>query len=343
VEQPAGGVARVTHGPGLREPREGPPASIIIPTWNGAQHLPACLDALRAQRGGAARGGEGAPSGHEVIVVDNGSTDDTAEVLARYPEARALVLPRNLGFARAVNAGIRAARGDVLVLLNNDTEAEPGWLAALLAALDGDPTIGAATSKVRLFDRRDRLHTTGDVVAATGMAGNRGVWEVDRGQHDTARDVFGASAAAAAYKRALFEDIGLFEAAFVSYYEDVDLAVRARLAGWRTVYAPEAVVYHKLSASGAGPYASYFVARNRVWTIARCWPAALLRRHAVAIVRTQARLAIDALQSWRGTAARATLRGLVAGWLTWPRWLAARRRILGAQRVDDAQLEAWLA
>lgn len=332
-------------------------ASVVVPTWNGAPHLPTCLESLRAQRGvrwvapgaepasGEEEGAAWPPTAFDVelVVVDNGSTDGSLDLLARYPEARVLALPRNLGFARAVNAGIRASRGDALVLLNNDTEAEPTWLAELLGALEHDPTIGAATSRIRLFDRRDRLHTTGDFVDAAGMAESRGVWELDVGQHDDAREVFGASAAAAAYRRALLEDIGLFEEAFGSYYEDVDLAVRARLAGWRTVYVPEAVVYHKLSATGGGAYASYRVARNRVWMLARCWPGALLRRHAWAIARAQATCALDALRHWRGAAARATLRGLVVGWLTWPRWVAARQRILRRRRVVDAALAVWLA
>jgi GT2 family glycosyltransferase len=310
-----------------------PRASVVIPTWNGARFLAPCLDALRAQT---------APD-FERIVVDNGSTDHTSEVLARYPEVRVVCLPRNLGFAGGVNAGIRAARGAVVVLLNNDTEVEPGWLAALLAALATDETIGMATSKVRLFDRRDTLHTTGDTVDLAGRAANRGVWEVDRGQWDRSPAVFGASAAAAAYRRALFDQVGLFEERFASYMEDVDLAWRARLAGWRCVYVPEAVVYHHVSATGGGALASYLVARNRIWVIARNYPARLLLRHLPAVVGAQVAVASGALRAWRGEAARATLRGLCVGLLTWPSMLPARRRILSARALDDAGLERLLS
>ncbi len=168
--------------------RQEPRASVVIPSWNGARYLPTCLDALRLQ----------AEPDFETIVVDGGSTDATADVLAAYPEVRLVQLATNRGFAVAVNAGIAAARADTIVLLNNDTEAEPGWLAALLDGLDAAPEAGMATSKVRLFDRRDTLHTTGDVVDLAGRPANRGVWEVDHGQWDASTDVFGANGAAGA-------------------------------------------------------------------------------------------------------------------------------------------------
>lgn len=306
----------MTDGAGVR-------ASVIVPNWNGARHLAVCLDSLRRQDWGP----------FETIVVDNGSTDDSAAVLADHPEVAVVALPANLGFAGAVNAGIAAARADVLVLLNNDTEAEPAWLGALVAGLLAAPGAGMATAKVRLFDRRDTLHTTGDTVDRAGHAGNRGVWEVDRGQYDGARWVFGASGAAAAYRRALFDDVGVFEAAFGSYYEDVDLAWRARLRGWRCVFVPAAVVYHKLSATGGGPLASRLVARNRAWTIVRCYPGRLALRHAHRIVGAELRTAWSAARHIRGAAARATLAGQLGGWATAWRWLGARRRIQAGRRI----------
>lgn len=313
--------------------RNAPRASVVIPTWNGARFMPPCLDALRAQT----------CRDFEVIVVDNGSTDGTAGILAGYPEVRVTSLAKNGGFAVGVNTGIRAARGETIVLLNNDTEVDPGWLAALLAGLDAAPEAGMATSKVRLFDRRDTLHTTGDVVNLAGWAANRGVWEVDRGQWDDSRDVFGASGAAAAYRRALFDAVGVFEEAFGSYLEDVDLAWRARLAGWSCVFVPEAVVYHHLSATGGGPLASYLVARNRLWLITRNYPARLLLRHAHRVVGAQLGCGWAALCAWRGREARATLRGLLVGLLTWPRMLPARRRIQSRRRITDARLTNLLA
>jgi GT2 family glycosyltransferase len=326
-----------------RRTNGGPPkasvvrATVVIPTWNGARFLDPCLTALDAQSLGGLASGT-----FETLVVDNGSTDDTAAILTRWPDVWVLRFPTNRGFAAAVNAGIRAARTDLVVLLNNDTEVEPGWLAALLGALRDHPEAGMATSKVRLFDRREILHTTGDCVDLAGRPSNRGVWEQDTGQWDAARDVFGANAAAAAYRRALFDDVGLFEEAFGSYMEDVDLAWRARLAGWTCVYVPEAVVYHHLSATGGGALASYLVARNRIWLIARNYPARLLLRNLGRVAAAQAGIARAALGAWRGEAARATLRGQLVGLVTWPRMLGARRRIQASRRVPDAAMERML-
>ncbi len=316
-----GSVSAAGDGPPV-----GPIASVIIPTWNGAHHLTVCLDSLGRQDCGP----------FETIVVDNGSTDGTRDLMAAYPAVVTIWLPANIGFAGAVNAGIDRARADVIVLLNNDTEVEPGWLAALVRGLEAAPGAGMATSKVRLFDRRETLHTTGDTVDRAGQAANRGVWEVDRGQFDgdDARWVFGASGAAAAYRRAMLDDVGVFEARFGSYYEDVDLAWRARLRGWRCVFVPDAVVYHKLSATGGGPVASYHVARNRAWTIQRCYPSPLVARNAWRIALAEGRTFARALRHARGAAARATMRGQIVGWGTAWRSFGARRIIQRSRRID---------
>lgn len=178
-----------------------PLLSVIIPNWNGAAHLPTCLEALRRQT----------YPHREILVVDNGSTDGSLSLLARYPEVRVLALGRNRGFAGAVNAGIRAARGEILVLLNNDTEAAPTWLEALAAAFARHPDAGLLASKILLFDRREVFHSAGDYYRVDGIPGNRGVWEPDVGQYDREEEVFSACGAAAAYRRALLEDIGLFD------------------------------------------------------------------------------------------------------------------------------------
>jgi GT2 family glycosyltransferase len=311
-----------------------PHVSVIVPTWNGARFLPPCLDSLRVQTLPARE--------RETIVVDNGSQDDTAEVLRRYPEVRVVSLPTNLGFAGGVNAGIRAARGEVIVLLNNDTECHPRWLEMLLSTLELASDVGMAASKLLLFDRRDTLHNTGDFVDRAGRPHNRGVWEPDDGQWDDQLDVFGPCAAAAAYRRGMLEEVGLFEERFGSYLEDVDLAWRSRLAGWRCLFAPEAVVYHHVSATGGGPVASYHVARNRTWLIARNYPLPLLLRNFRLVAADYGRELGAALRAWRGAAARATLRGLLVGLVTWPLMIPARRRIQASRVISDEALNALM-
>jgi GT2 family glycosyltransferase len=306
--------------------------SIIIPTWNGIRFLPTCLNALRAQTF----------RDFETVVVDNGSTDGSRELLAReYPEVRVVAFESNRGFAPAVNEGIRAARGDVVVLLNNDTEADPRWLAEIARALDENPRAGMVACKLRLFDRRDHIHSAGDFVRIDGIPGNRGVWERDEGQYDDAHGVFGGCGGAVAYRKAMLGEIGGFDEALGSYCEDVDLNWRARLAGYAVAYAPRAIVYHHVSATGGGPLASFFVGRNFIWVLAKNYPAVLWKKHWRAILRAQLQITWGALKNIRGVAARARLRGQIAGVLSLPRWFKRRAEVL--RRASDAEIEAVLS
>jgi GT2 family glycosyltransferase len=306
-----------------------PLVSVIIPNWNGAPHLPACLDSLRRQR----------YPRFEVILVDNGSTDESLTLLERdYPEVRVIPLSENRGFAPACNLGMRTARGEILALLNNDTEVDPGWLTALVAAFERHPEAGAVASKMVLFDRRDHLHTAGDFYRLDGTPGNRGAWQQDTGQFDEEAFVFSACGGSAAYRRAMLDEIGLLDETFFFSCEDVDLGWRAQLAGWPCVYAPEAVVYHKVSATGAGPTISFYDGRNFIYLIVKDYPWSLLRRHWRAVLRAQWRITRDALRAWRGEAARARLRGQLAGLRGIPRMLRARRAVQRTRRVSDADL-----
>jgi len=307
-----------------------PIASIIIPNWNGAEHLPTCLESLRRQT----------LLDLEVIVADNGSTDGSLPLLARdYPEARMLAMGENQGFAGACNAGMRAARGEFIVLLNNDTEADSRWLEEVVAAFERHPEAGLVASKMLLFDRRDIFHTAGDFYRVDGTPGNRGVWQRDVSQYDREEYVFNACGGSAAYRRAMLDQVGLLDEDFFFSCEDVDLAWRAQLTGWRCVYAPRAVVYHKLSATGGGATASFYDGRNFIYLLAKDYPDDLWRIHWRAIARAQKRIAAEALRAWRGAAARARLRGMLAGLLGIPKMLRKRRAVQRSRTVDRAYLE----
>ena len=308
--------------------------SVVIPNWNGLAHLPTCLAALRAQT-----------YPHlEVLVVDNGSGDGSQDYITReHPKVLLLALDRNLGLTGGSNLGFRSAQGEILISLNNDTEAEPGFVESLVTALLDHPEAGMATAKLRLFDRRDTLHSAGDGYGVDGIPFNRGVWQRDEGQFDRPGWVFGGCGGAVAYRRAMLDQVGLFDESFFMYCEDVDLNWRSQLAGWKCWYTPEAVVYHKLSASGAGPVASYYTGRNTLWVIAKNYPGVLLRRYWARILRAQWTVSHDALRAWRGRAARARLRGQLAGFLGWPRMMGRRRTIQAARRVTDEYIEGLLA
>ncbi len=310
-----------------------PLVSVIIPNFNGMAHLPTCLASLRAQ--------SYAP--FETIVVDNGSTDESVEFIRReFSDVRIVSLARDGVFVVAVNAGIRAARGAIVVLLNNDTEAEPTWLSELVCALCGEPRAGMAASKLRLFDQRDTLHSAGDGFGRDGLPINRGVWQKDMGQFDHDHFVFAPCGGAAAYRMTMLDAIGLFDEHFVAYCEDADLAWRAQLAGWRCVFAPRAVVYHKLSATGGGKLASYFVGRNSLWVIAKNVPAPLWRKNWRRILAAQLCITLDALKAWRGEAARARLAGQLAGVLGLPKMWRKRRAIQSTRKIGDAEIESLL-
>ena len=308
-------------------------ASVIIPNWNGIRLLPTCLNSLRRQ----------SVTDFETIVVDNGSTDGSPEMLARdYPWVQVIALPRNLGYAGGCNVGLRAAHGETLIILNNDTEVAPNWLAGLLEALERYPDAGMATPKVLLWDDRRRLHTTGDYVRTDGIPDSRGVWQPDRGQFDRYEYVFGASGVSPAYRRTMLDDIGLFDAELVSYCEDVDLSWRAQLAGYRCIYTPHSQLYHRVSATGGGVISSFYVARNTIWILVKNLPAEIWRRHRREIVRAQWQRFWQAARSWRGAAARATMRGQLAGIIGMPRMLRKRRAVQARRRVPVSYIESLL-
>ncbi len=308
-------------------------ASIVIPNWNGLAHLPTCLEALRAQTYPRL----------EAIVVDNASGDGSQDYITHeYPEVRLLALDRNLGLTGGNNFGFRAANGELLVSLNNDTEAEPGFVESLVTALRDHPEAGMAAAKMLLFDRRDTLHSAGDGYGVDGIPFNRGVWQRDEGQFDRPGWIFGGCGGAVAYRRAMLDQVGLFDESFFMYCEDVDLNWRSQLAGWKCWYTPEAVVYHKLSATGGGSIASYYTGRNTLWVIAKNYPGALLRKYWTRILRAQWAVSCDALRAWRGRAARARLRGQLVGFLGWPLMMGKRRPIQAARRVADGYIEGLL-
>lgn len=311
-----------------------PLVSIILVNWNGAHHLRTCFNALRAQTF----------RDFESILVDNDSHDPSLEVLAsEFPEVRVIALKENRGFAGGSNVGVRAARGEIVVLLNNDTEVEPCWLEEVVAAFGRHPEAGSVASKMKLFDQRDRFHTTGDMYRLDGLPGNRGVWEVDRGQYNREEYVFSACGGSAAYRRTVLDRIGLLDEDFFFSCEDVDLGWRAQLAGFKCVYAPRAVVYHKLKASGGGATASYYDGRNFIWLIAKNYPSSLWKIYRGAIIRKQWALFTEALYAYRGKAARARMRGILAGLIGLPKMLKKRRAIQDARRVNDEYLLSILS
>jgi len=308
-------------------------ASIIIPNLNGRHHLNDCLGSLRQQT----------CADFEVLLVDNGSTDGTqAYVRGQFPEVKLIELGQNRGFTGACNAGWSAAKGEIIVLLNNDTLVDPDWLREVWAAFAQNPRVGSVASKMLLFDQRDTFHTAGDFYRVDGLPGNRGVWQKDVGQYDQVEPVFSACGGSAAYRRTMLDEIGFLDDDFFFSCEDVDVGWRANLAGWQVLYVPTAVVYHKLKATGGSVTGSYYDGRNFLYLIWKNYPTPLLRNYWKDILRAQLKITRDALRAWRGEAARARLRGQLAGLVgifkMWPK----RRQVQALRRVSDDSLTAVL-
>jgi GT2 family glycosyltransferase len=323
--------------PDFRSPALEPPpmVAVVIPNWNGRRFLGPCFDSLRGQRF----------RDFEVILVDNGSDDDSVVFTStNYPEVRVLALPENQGFAAAANRGIQAARGRYVALLNNDTEVDPDWLAELVRVLDADPSAASAAAKMREYDpgRRACLYSVGDALTPDGCPQRIGAGEVDHGQWDGVREVFGACAGAALYRRSVLEEIGLLDEAFFAYLEDADWAFRARLAGYRCLAVPSAVVYHIGSAtSGAGsPFVFRLSTRNRVRLVLKNYPLPCLIRNAPAILASHARLLGASAMARRLVP---VLQGYAEALALLPDTLRERRRVQKLRRVPAAALQAALS
>jgi GT2 family glycosyltransferase len=308
--------------------------SVVIPNWNGKHFLQTCLDALARQT-----------YPHiEVIVADNASQDGSQEfILSNYAWVKLVELTENRGFTGACNAGMTIACGEFVALLNNDTEVDPNWAAVVVDAFQRHPEVGIVASKMLLFDKRDHIHTAGDYFTVDGRAGNRGVWQKDEGQFDQEEYVFSACGGSSAYRRTMLDQIGLLDDDYFFSLEDMDLAWRAQLAGWRCLYTPAAIVYHHLSATGGGVTASYYDGRNLIFLLVKNYPAALWRKYGWLVVKAQLKLAWEALRAWRGKAARARLRGMFAGLRGIYRMWAKRRTIQQSRTISIEYLETILS
>lgn len=242
-----------------------PLVSVIVANWNGCHHLEKCLTALSAQTYPEI----------EIIVVDNGSTDESVTWVAKhFPGVRLICNPHNRGFAAASNEGIQAGRGAYLALLNNDTQVAPDWLAELVAAIELDPRIGMVASRMLFADETRMINSTGICLDRSGIVWDRSAGEVDRSAERVPVEIFGACAGAALYRRVLFDEIGLFDEEFFAYLEDVDLSWRARWWGWKAVYAPGAKVYHIHSATAheGSRFKTYLLAKNKIYLLAKNYP-----------------------------------------------------------------------
>ena len=292
--------------------------SVVVPNWNGRHWLPDCLRALA--RGQLLPG--------EVIVVDNGSRDGSIEYLRdQHPSVRVIALGKNTGFAHAANRGISAATGDLVALVNTDVVLEPDWLRRLVGALELDP--GAASVACKMLSHEDptRLYDAGDVLRRDGVCEQRGRFDRDDGRWDAPGEVFGACAGAALYRRQAVLGTGGFDERFFAYLEDVDLALRLRLAGWRCHYEPAVALHAGEGSADQLPGGHWrLVERNTILLVAK----AFRWRWLPLVAYRQTAMAWHAL---RRRHLLAHLRGAAAALALLPGAVRDRRRLLREARV----------
>lgn len=311
----------------------GPKVAVVIPTWNSAALLPRLLDSIAVEE-----------EPIELLAIDNGSDDGTVRLLRERGIAY-ITLGENTGFAAAVDLGAERTSAPFVMPLNADTKLEPGSVATLRGVLEVDSGLGGVAPRILQLERerRDaqtaRLYSAGQALTRDGRALEIGAGEAQGSEARWPAEIFGVCGAACLLRRELFTDLGGYDRAFFSFYEDVDLNVRARIAGWRFGYVPEAIVWHLGNASWMaeaprpGAWNARLVARNRIVTQARFMPFAALPR----ILAVEAGALYRAARQGR---LRATLRGKLEGLARLPAALRERRRLAASGDLDRARV--WL-
>lgn len=246
-----------------------PLASIIIPNYNGKHFLDECLRSLQDQTF----------NNFEIILVDDGSSDDSIEfVKSRFPKVKIIINKKNLGFSKTCNRGIKSAKGKYIILLNNDTGVDKKWLEKLVSAAEENSSIGMCASKILSLKNPSLIDSVGVNICLDGMSRGRGRLEEDKGQYSEIEEILLPSGCAALYRKEMLDEIGFFDEDFFAYCEDTDLGLRGRLAGWKAILVPDAVVRHYYSgtAGGYSPLKAFLVERNHIWVVLKNFPMRLI-------------------------------------------------------------------
>jgi GT2 family glycosyltransferase len=240
-----------------------PLISVVIVNFNGQRFLEPCLSSLTGQ----------SFKDFEIILVDNNSSDGSpGYIRAHFPQVTLIENKENTGFTGGANTGIRASRGEYILTLNNDTITDPRFIENLVKPMMSDPRLGMCASKMLFPD--SRINSTGICISRSGAAWDRGIFEQDSGQYDREEDVFGPCAGAALYRKSMLDEIGLFDEDFFIFMEDVDLAFRARLAGWECRFVPSARVIHIMGGTAGtdSDLSVFYGNRNLLWNTIKNFP-----------------------------------------------------------------------
>lgn len=319
-----------------------PQVSIVIVNWNRKALMAECLRSLERQTF----------TDFELILVDNGSTDGSLDSLGtfRLPSITTICNPENYGFARAVNQGIKAARGRYIALVNNDAVLDRRWLEEMLGGISRDSRVGICGCKILFLDRPHVIDKVGHLISRDGQNYGRGHGTVDQGQYESVEEILCPDGAAAVFRAEVFESVGLLDEDFFAYTEDIDIGLRAQLGGWKCLYIPSAVVFHRQSAT-LGPYSPqkiFLVERNRICLVFKLFPwMQLIQVPLYSGLRYL--YSLWSLVNGRGLLARAAqdgsawailwavLRAQIAAVPRIPRMLAKRREIHARKRISTQE------
>jgi GT2 family glycosyltransferase len=323
---------------GYKHAGSSPAFSLVIPTHEGSTDwLTACLRSVVAQED---------PTVLELLVVLDGPAPEAEKIVREVaPAARVLPLKRKRGFAGAAGEGLRTARGGLVGVLNDDARLDTGWVGAMIAAAEENPDAGSFASRVLREDEPGTIDSAGHGLTRWGEAFAIGAGASDGAPFDTPREVFGAPATAAVFRRELLLDVGGLDPTMEAYLEDVDLSLRAQVLGFPCLYVPTARAWHRGSASygwgtsGSGR-AEWLLARNRIHLLCKSMPRGPLLAAGPAVV-----LSILADLGHRSLTARhplASLRGSIEGLRGLGTSLGARGAALGGMRIGEERLSAVL-
>lgn len=324
-----------------------PRVSVIIVNWNGREYLPLCLQSLQRQTF----------RDFETILVDNGSTDGSQALVAeQFLWVRLVELPTNTGFSGGNNAGLQYATGEYIVVLNNDTETDPGWLAELVRVADANPEVGQVGCRICAMIDHDLIDSLGHGVCADGMSRGRfrlEHWSVIRQNFSPVQEMFFGTACVSLYRRAALDEAGFFDDDMFAFAEDTDLGLRLRWYGWDALLATNAVVYHKYSGTGGvfSPFKLYLVERNHYWVAVKNFPLGMLLLvpwFTVVRYLVQIRVVLSgsgsggefAVSGARGEIVRALVRGTWDALVGLPAMWRKRRRIMARARRSPAEMTA---
>lgn len=307
--------------------------SVVIPNWNGKKFLKQCLDSLKRQEF----------KDFEIIVVDNGSEDGSVQFIeTHYPEVRIVKLSKNYGFSKAVNDGIKEAKGELVFLLNNDTEVAPDCLYNCKQAIQNYPDNHIFALRIMNYKTRDVIESVGICYPKSGRGYNRGIGLIFSREFNRSQRVFGFCGGGAIIRKSIFEEIGYFDEDFFAYFEDVDLSFKARLLGYECIYIPDAVIYHIGSGFRGKEYRKkiYYLHRNFIWTVIKNWPVNLFIKYSSLIIFYDILATLNSLIFDRSFA---TVKAKIDAFNSVPKMLNKRHWIQKNRRISAREVEKWLA